>query len=71
MKPLDTNQAIWLARGEALGIILRLLQRGLRASARRLRNIGRAERAAVKRARLQTALSADGPVASAGLPRRR
>jgi hypothetical protein len=37
MKPLDTNQAIWLARGEALGMLLRLLQRWLRAGAARLR----------------------------------
>ena len=42
MQPFNPNDAIWLARGEALGIILRLLQRGLRASARRLRTIGRA-----------------------------
>ena len=40
MTPLDPHHAIWLARGEALGNVLRLLQRGLRASARRLRAIG-------------------------------
>ena len=44
MKPLSTDRAIWLARGEALATILRLLQRGLRASARRLRTIGLAYR---------------------------
>lgn len=37
MEPLPAHHAIWLARGEALGILLRLLQRGLRAGARRLR----------------------------------
>lgn len=40
MRPLSTNEAMWLARGVALGHILRLLQRGLRASVSRLRNIG-------------------------------
>jgi len=44
MKPLDTNQAIWLARGEALGMLLRLLQRWLRAGAVRLRTSGLAHR---------------------------
>jgi hypothetical protein len=39
MTPLRDHHAIWLARGEALGILLRLLQRGIRASASRLRNI--------------------------------
>jgi hypothetical protein len=40
MEPLSTNHAIWLARGEALRIILRLLQGGLRASMIQLRQIG-------------------------------
>jgi hypothetical protein len=40
MEPLSTNHAIWLARGEALGIILQLLQDGLRASMIQLRQIG-------------------------------
>jgi len=44
MKPLDTNQAIWLARGAALGMLLRLLQRWLRAGAVRLRTSGLAHR---------------------------
>lgn len=40
MRPLSTNEAMWLARGVALGLVLRLLRRGLRASVSRLRNIG-------------------------------
>ena len=44
MQPFNPNDAIWLARGEALGNLLRLLQRGLRASARRLRAIGLTQR---------------------------
>jgi hypothetical protein len=44
MKPLSTNHAIWLAQGVALGIVVRLLQRGLRASCRQLRYSGLANR---------------------------
>ena len=44
MQPLDPQQAIWLARGEALGMLLRLLQRWLRAGAVRLRTPGLAHR---------------------------
>lgn len=40
MKPLDPQQAIWLARGEALGMLLRLLHRWLRAGVVRLRTRG-------------------------------
>jgi hypothetical protein len=44
MTPPHMTQAMWLARGEALGNLLRFLQRALLASARRLRNNGLAHR---------------------------
>jgi hypothetical protein len=44
MKPLTTDQAMWLARGVALGLVVRLLQLGLRPAVRRLRAIGLAPR---------------------------
>jgi hypothetical protein len=40
MAPSNRNQAIWLARGEALGAFLLGLLRALRASLNQLRAIG-------------------------------
>jgi hypothetical protein len=40
MEPSNRNQAIWLARGEALGSFVGRLLRALRAGVGRLREIG-------------------------------
>jgi hypothetical protein len=42
MKPSNKDQAIWLARGAALGTLLRRLLRALRAGVGQLGDIGRA-----------------------------
>jgi hypothetical protein len=49
MKSLNRNQAIWLARGSALGAFLLGLLRLLCAGAGQLRDIGRAHRGLPKR----------------------
>jgi hypothetical protein len=38
MRSLSANEAMWLARGEALGLVLGLLRRAFRVSFRRLRD---------------------------------
>jgi hypothetical protein len=44
MEPSNSHEAIWLARGTALGIFLRRLLQALRAGAGRLDDVGRARR---------------------------
>jgi hypothetical protein len=49
MKPLNRDQAIWLARGAALGTFLTRVLHALRAGASGLRDDGRARRALPRR----------------------
>jgi hypothetical protein len=49
MDQLNRNQAIWLARGVALGGFLLRLMRAVRAGVRHLRDIGLAHRGLHKR----------------------
>ena len=49
MTRLNRNQALWLARGAALGTFLLRLVRAWRAGADRLREVGLARKALPKR----------------------
>jgi hypothetical protein len=44
METSNKDQAIWLARGAALGAVVGRLLHALRAGVRRLRDVGRASR---------------------------
>jgi hypothetical protein len=49
MEPLNRNQAVWLARGASLGVILRRLLRALRRVTGQLRYTSLAGRTLPKR----------------------